>query len=126
MTRTEKAKIYALLRELVILRDGPFCLRCKRADRLQLSHIYPKGQHRKMEFDPDNVKLLCVGCHLYWWHKNPVEAWQWLEQTIERKRIDRLRLMAATVDKRPFDPKLHLLFLEAEIKKYETNTRVHR
>jgi len=120
MTKAEKKKIYGLLHSLVRLRDGPFCLRCKRSDKLQLSHIYPKGTHRSMEFEPDNVKLLCMPCHLYWWHKNPLEAAVWLEQTIERKRLNRLKLMAATSGGPRLDPKLLILNLEQIIQTYES------
>jgi hypothetical protein len=118
MTKGEKKNLYALVRKVVIARDGNKCLRCKKTTVLQLSHIYPKGTHRRMEFDPDNLKILCVGCHLYWWHKNPIEAWQWLLMTIPSDRMKRINLRANTVDKSPFDYKLYTLFLEQELKKY--------
>lgn len=116
MNKNEKAALYALLRELISLRDGEHCLRCGKRDRLQLSHIYPKGTHRRMEFEPDNLKFLCVGCHLFFWHKSPVEAWAWLESAIPKKRIDRLRLQASVINKSPFDVKLHILWLKDEIR----------
>lgn len=117
MTASQKKELNKLLRELIGLRDGERCLRCHTTDRLQMSHIYPKGKHRRLEHEPENVKLLCVGCHLYWWHKNPVEAWEWLTTVLNPERIKRLRLRANTVDKSPFDYKLYKLFLQSEIKK---------
>jgi 5-methylcytosine-specific restriction endonuclease McrA len=109
-----KKRINALLHELVRLRDRESCRRCGTTERLQLSHIYPKGRYRSMEFDPWNVKLLCVGCHLYWWHKNPIEAWEWLKTVWPEKELARLKLMSNTTGHR-FDPKLHILYLKSEI-----------
>lgn len=69
-----------------------------------------------MEFDPENVKALCTSCHLYWWHKNPIEAHEWLKTVISKERYDRLRL-SSNVTKQVFDVKLHKIFLEREIEK---------
>lgn len=116
MTKYQQAKIYALLREAALLRDGGSCLRCHKTTSLQLSHIYPKGRYKKLEFDLDNVKVLCSGCHLFWWHKNPVEAHEWLEKTIDSTRLNKLCLRSQYVDKQPLDSKMICLFLQQEIK----------
>jgi hypothetical protein len=87
-----------------------------------MSHIYPKGTHRKMEFLPENLKLLCVGCHLYWWHKNPIEAWEWLRETIPKERISYLKLRSQVIDKSQFDYNLTKLYLDQEIKKFQTKS----
>lgn len=113
----QRKVLYGLLRQLIGLRDRERCIRCSKTERLQLSHIYPKGKHKRLAYDPDNLKLLCVGCHLFWWHKSPIEAWEWLSQTIDPERLKRLRLRANTVDKSPFDFELYNLWLEQEIKK---------
>ncbi len=118
MTKHEKKVINGLLRQVIILRDGERCLKCSGTERLQMSHIYPKGKYRKMEFDEQNLKILCYGCHIHWWHKNPIEAHEWLEQTIEKKRLERLKLRARTIDKSTIDYKLLKLYLENIIKKY--------
>ena|ERR1035437_1850698 len=122
ITATQKRTINGLLRQLVILRDSEKCLRCSKIDRLQMSHIYPKGTHRKMEFLPENLKLLCVGCHLYWWHKNPIEAWEWLRETIPKERISYLKLRSQVIDKSQFDYNLTKLYLDQEIKKFQTKS----
>ena len=64
-----------------------------------MSHIYPKGRYRKMQFDPDNVKALCLGCHLYWWHKHPIEAKDWAEKTLGKVRLRQLKKQANTINK---------------------------
>lgn len=119
MSPHQKAEIYKLLRELVRLRDGGACLRCGRTEQIQLSHIYPKGTHRKMELEPENLKFLCLKCHLFFWHKSPVEAWEWLEKTVDRGRLNRLKLQANTINKNQMDPKLYILWLKTEIQKYD-------
>ena len=39
--------------------------------------MFPKGAYPRLEFCVDNVKTLCMYCHLRWWHKNPIEAYEW-------------------------------------------------
>ena len=86
MTKAQKTKLNKLVREFVVLRDK-VCLRCGKSDRLHASHIYPKGKFRKMQFNVDNVKALCLGCHLYWWHKHPIEAKEWAEKTLGKASL---------------------------------------
>jgi len=100
LNKSQKTKLHKLVRELVILRDR-CCLKCGKVNNLHASHIYPRGKYRKMQFDPDNVKALCLGCHLYWWHKAPLEAGKWLETVLDRQRLNRLKKRANTIDKRP-------------------------
>ena len=124
ITKEQRKELNALLHKLVRLRDGEHCLRCPKTARLQLSHIYPKGKKRGMEFEPDNVKLLCVGCHLYWWHKNPMEAMEWLKTVIPTARLDRLKLMSQTTNKIDFN--LQKIFIEKEIERLtEREDTVH-
>jgi len=117
LSKTEKKTLNALLHQILELRDRA-CLRCGKPD-FQMSHIYPKGRYRSMEFDPDNVKALCYSCHLHWWHKNPIEAKEWLDTVMPKKRLERLKLASQTRGGR-FDYKLHKLFLEQEIKKLKS------
>jgi Bacteriophage Lambda NinG protein. len=119
MTKSEKKNIQKLLREIVFLRDGEACLKCGKTEAISLSHIYPKGRYRSMELDPDNLKPLCYACHLLWWHKNPIEAHEWLQTAIPKKRLDRLKLMANTSNKVP-EYKLYKLWCEQEIKRLKS------
>lgn len=52
-----------------------------------------------MQFNLDNVKALCVGCHLYWWHKHPIEAREWAEKTLGKDLLNRLKKQANTINK---------------------------
>ena len=81
-----------------------------------MSHIYPKGRYRKMQFDPDNVKALCLGCHLYWWHKHPIEAKEWAVKALGRARLNRLKKKANTIDKTLWNYNEIKIKLEKQIK----------
>lgn len=126
ITASQTEILYALLRKLCRLRDGNFCLKCERLGRkdkddpngviLHLSHIHPKGIYRGMEFEPDNVKLLCFKCHFHWWHKNPIEAGEWIKKVLPEKRYERLKLMTQTYQGGK-DFNMMKLYIESEIKK---------
>jgi 5-methylcytosine-specific restriction endonuclease McrA len=44
------------------------------------SHIYPEGTYTSMSADVDNIICLCFHCHIYWWHKHPIEAGDWFKK----------------------------------------------
>lgn len=46
-----------------------------------------------MEYEPLNIISLCYGCHLEWWHKNPIEATEWIKEKMPDV-MQRLKLMA--------------------------------
>jgi len=104
MTKQQKSTLNKLVREYVILRDKR-CLRCGKTNNLHASHIYPKGKYRKMQFNVNNVKALCLGCHLYWWHKSPIEAKEWAEKTLGKRRLNKLKKQANTINKNKLDYK---------------------
>ena len=56
-----------------------------------------------MQFDVNNVKALCLGCHLYWWHKHPIEAKEWAEKTLGRTRLNKLKRQANNINKAPWN-----------------------
>ena len=117
MTKAQKTKLNKLVREYVLLRDK-MCLRCSKTNNLHASHIYPKGKYRKMQFDTDNVKALCLGCHLYWWHKHPIEAKEWAIKALGRARRNRLKKRSNIIDKSLWDFKEIKAKLEKELEKY--------
>ena len=115
ITPSQKKKLKALIHEIVLLRDKA-CLKCGNPE-FQMSHIYSVGAHKRMEFDPDNIKALCYRCHLHWWHKEPMEARYWIKTVIPKERLDRLRLASQQTGPTGFDYNLHVLFLQQEINK---------
>lgn len=125
MTKKQTQELDRLLREACFARDGHACIRCHKTSTLSPSHIYPKGTYRKMRWDLDNVKTLCYRCHLQFWHKDPLGAWEWVKEALPASRLERLKLRSQVVDKTPLDFNLLKLYLKNEIKKYGTYTDLH-
>ncbi len=119
MTKQQKSTLKKLLRQVALARDK-WCLKCGKTDDLQCSHIYPVGTYRKMAYMADNVKILCRRHHLYWFHKHPIEAHEWLKTAIPKERLDKLALRARTIDKKPINFMEEKLYLEQELKRYES------
>lgn len=93
MKRLERNKLKKLLHQAVVGKYGKKCLRCGKVG-IQASHIYPKGVYKDMEWDIENLKPLCFRCHLEFWHKNPIEAHEWLKTVISAKRLASLKKKA--------------------------------
>lgn len=72
---TQKAKLDALCRSLVMMRDGRKCVRCGSTEWVQWSHVYTR-RILCMRWNTLNSKVLCASCHR-WWHDNPAEAAMW-------------------------------------------------
>lgn len=81
------------LREETIQRDNHQCQKCGVKDTqkvLHLSHVYTQGAHPELRLDPDNVKMLCHKCHMYWWHREVIEAKEWFAAKFP-ERLKRLK-----------------------------------
>lgn len=89
-----KAYCWALLRAIVLYRDGYKCRKCGRSEPavvLQVSHIKSRGAHPSLAWNVENCLALCKKDHLYWWHRDPQDAAEWCllnldEQT--RRKLD--------------------------------------
>jgi hypothetical protein len=57
---------------------GYFGSRC--GGVLTAAHIYPKGKYPLLELHPLNVVAACFACHLFGWHKSPLDAARWVEE----------------------------------------------
>lgn len=95
MTKYKQAKLKALVRKILILRDGERCLRCgKTGAYLHASHIHSVGGNKGMEFETDNIILLCYYHHFFWWHLDTRKANKWLEGVLDKKRLKQIDKMA--------------------------------
>jgi 5-methylcytosine-specific restriction endonuclease McrA len=77
-----KRECMELAKRIVSARDGDICQKCGErvyGSNRQRSHVIPVSAGNKLAFDTINMKVLCMHCHLYWWHKNPLEASEWFE-----------------------------------------------
>lgn len=104
-TKTKLNKeLWILVANWIKKRDGYTCWRCKKTydnnSAIHCSHIMPKGEYPKYELKSWNLKTLCMHCHLQWWHKNPVEAYLWLEKEYPEKLAYALK-MVTEYDKAP-------------------------
>lgn len=71
-----------LVKEIVKLRDKFICQKCGKltsGSDCHGSHVVPVSAGNKLAFDEQNLKVLCTHCHLYWWHKHPLEAAAWFQ-----------------------------------------------
>jgi hypothetical protein len=82
---------------------------------LQASHIFPEGIYHSMKFDPENMLGMCTQHHIYWWHKNPLEAHNWLQKHIGQERYEYLfKLRDAYKEKQWFEAELIELIAQAK------------
>ena len=111
-----------LYRKILLEKYGHKCLRCSKTYQLQVSHIYPVGKTRKLELDLENAVILCISCHFWFFHKNPLEAAEWLKQTLPKEQLERLALRKGQTGEGSQDFKLIKIYLEQELKKLKLKT----
>ena len=70
-----------LFRRLVFRSRLNKCERCGGTFRLQISHILPKGKYPRLRYFLGNVIIFDFPCHPEWWHKNPLEAAEFILKT---------------------------------------------
>lgn len=88
-TKSLKTEMDGLARTIVMLRAGARlegrqresgrayyvwvgrCQWCGKQRELQWCHIYSRGAHPGMRWDPDNAFAGCAYCHKFRWHDNP-------------------------------------------------------
>lgn len=108
------------VREAYAVRWYGKCPRCQQERFLQTSHIYPVGKYPRSRFDPDNAVALCGPCHLFWWHKHPIEAAEWIRERLGAMHETlNIRVRGAGTP----DYGLQLLALEREIDERRKGTR---
>jgi 5-methylcytosine-specific restriction endonuclease McrA len=57
------------------------CLKSLESYDAHTSHVIPTSQSEYLRYNPLNMKTLCMRCHLYWWHKDPIDARNWFAKT---------------------------------------------
>ena len=76
-------KCWMVAKKVVYLRDHGQCQRCFKqvtGSNAHTSHILPKSTHGALKYNLLNLKLLCYHDHINFWHKNPVEAGEWIRE----------------------------------------------
>jgi 5-methylcytosine-specific restriction endonuclease McrA len=134
MTYLEKAELDAMHREAVMLRANASlftdegkkqwlgeCEKCRKLRWLQVSHIEPKGRVPHLRWDVENAVALCVGCHLFWWHKHPREAEEWITAHLGAERRAKLAMRARVRGGRPDFMTTKLYLASVRIRARESN-----
>ena len=117
--RIKRTGLDSLYTRYIFIRDGWTCQRCKTSYKgkpgLNASHFFGRSHH-STRYDDDNVKALCMGCHLYF-SKNPMFYVDFMMERIGAKALQKLvqRFYLA----KPFDPKGMKLWLKNWLKKNE-------
>jgi hypothetical protein len=101
-----------------VVRGKGKCERCGNTDTLQTSHIYSRS-YQCVRWDELNAHCLCAGCH-WWWHKNPLEAKDFVLQTHGEEGVKELRKRTHHFSK-PTDSDLEELFEKLKKKRDEQN-----
>jgi len=90
-------KLDKLFSEYIRKRDGK-CLKCGKKTNLQTAHIHSR-RHFNTRWDETNAVTLCVRCHLFWAHKEPVEFTEWVKKLLGEKKYENLKIRARTIVK---------------------------
>ncbi|MDI6820951.1 MAG: hypothetical protein QMD65_02105 [Patescibacteria group bacterium] len=61
---------------------------------LSASHIYPEGTYKNIQFELLNMIGLCHWHHIYFWHKNPIEAGEWVKKYLGDEKYEALKQMS--------------------------------
>lgn len=76
-------KLDGLSKDVVRRRDGNNCQHCGKwceGSGRHVSHVIPVSAGNKLRWEPLNMKIMCYHCHINWWHKNPMRAYEWFAQ----------------------------------------------
>lgn len=109
--KTLKNKLDKLWSEAIRKRDKK-CQRCGTTQGLQAAHIFTRSA-LSTRWDLRNGIGLCSGCHIYWWHKEPIEATRWIEERNGKKEVTSLLRKRWTI-KKYTDQELELMVVGLE------------
>jgi 5-methylcytosine-specific restriction endonuclease McrA len=83
------------------------------------SHIIPVSHGNSLKYDPENIITLSYHNHINWWHKNPIEAYEWFKTQFP-KRYKYVMARKDKIVKYSVDDLLAIKAkLEKQLKKYE-------
>lgn len=122
--KTPRKKLEVALDKIfsLIIRQRGHCQKCGKAedDKLQCSHIHSRSK-LSVRWDLNNAFCLCSGCHIFWWHKHPIEAAEFTKKVLGEYEYAQLNVRAQMVKKwTPDEMEQHLTVLTNV---YETTYR---
>ena len=106
-----KKLVTKALRNKMLSRDHSKCQKCGKVvtgRNAHMSHVKSKGAYPSLKYELLNVKTMCMRCHLYWWHKEPLDANDWFRSKFPERAevLDHLKLHPPKIDKDYLSTKL--------------------
>jgi len=75
---------------LIIIKPGK-CARCGKTKNLHAAHIISRGHcnthNLPLRYDLANGICMCVGCHIFWAHKEPIAFAEWLREKFKARYV---------------------------------------
>lgn len=119
-----KKKLEKLVADYVKLRDNYTCQWCGKkvaGSNCHASHVINKAQGNQFRFDPLNLKVLCMYCHMHKWHKDPVVASEWFKSKFPDRYDYLYNSVRKTVKFSRFDYESMVEDMKEKIKEFTTN-----
>ncbi len=109
-----KIELDKLTRQLAIKLANGRCEHCHSERVLQANHIIPRTV-LGLRWDVTNIVILCRKCHLYWWHKDIIGAYEWIKNIRDLNWLKRRR---AIIENRKGNPDLKMIkiYLEQQLR----------
>ena len=63
----------------LLIRSKGYCEKCGIEDNLQCCHIIPRT-NKTLRWDILNAISMCMRCHIWWSHKNPLDFTDWFKR----------------------------------------------
>ena len=97
-TPKQKRRLDRKFSQHILARDGRICQWCGNIDgKKDTAHIIPRTC-LALRWNECNAVCLCFRCHQIRWHKNPLEAVQWIRGYLGNTICDELIRIANTVN----------------------------
>ncbi len=112
-TQKFKISLDKLTRQIALNKANKMCEHCLSTNVLQANHIIPRTVEA-LRWDHRNIVILCRKCHLYWWHKDIVAAYEWAASIRDFNGL-KLRRGVAEITKDNPDLQATKLYLENEL-----------
>lgn len=112
-----------LCKRVVKIRDEYICQKCGKKVSKQnchWSHVVPRAD-LWLRWDLLNSMAMCYHCHHYWWHKDPLGASKWFEETFPARAdyLRQKRVGTATNTMRETDIEKVEQFLQEKLKELQ-------
>ena len=96
-------RLDTIAKRLAKQRDEYTCQKCGQkveGSNAHGSHVVPVSAGQTLRWDLENIDCMCMHCHIYWWHKNPLESSAWFREKFT-ERYEYLESMRHLIIKFP-------------------------